>query len=310
MKFVKKFQLMFYFLLALCLVVTSCAPKYKKPRPILKKANANQFAPLRKKIALLTFFNESPYGGDDIAISASEELRLELSRTGEFVMDHSGEGLFGSSKEIYSGGGIKLVQLNKKAKLSGLNFVLFGRIKEARVRTKQDEIGVVREAKSFAEVSLEIRVFDVMANKEIFNETFEANVDDSQYKFFKADEQEGLSARQELLRYSVRVASRKAIPKMLELGSKLDWTGRVAKIVGSKIYLNAGKESGLNIGDILRVMTEGREIYDPETGALIGMSKGEVKGTIEVIDYFGPDGAIAILHSGGSVTEGDFIQLY
>jgi hypothetical protein len=293
------------------LLAVSCAlPKPKRLRPIHKKATANEFAPIRKKIALLTFFNESPYGGDDIAISASEEMRLELSRTGEFVIDHTGEGLFGTSKEIYSGGGVKLIQLNKKAKLSGLNFVLFGRIKEARVRTKQDEIGVVRENKSFAEVAIEMRVFDVMANKEVFNETFEANVDDSQYKFFKADEQEGLSARQELLRYSVRVAVRKSIPKVMELGTKLDWTGRVAKIVGNKIYLNAGKESGLNVGDILRVMTEGKEIYDPETGALIGMSKGEVKGTLEVIDYFGPDGAISVLHSGGSVTEGDYIQLY
>ena len=51
-------------------------------------------------------------------------------------------------------------------------------------------------------------------------------------------------------------------------------------------------------------------IYDPETGALIGMSKGDIKGTLEIIDFFGPDGAVSILHSGGSVTEGDFVQLY
>ena len=57
-------------------------------------------------------------------------------------------------------------------------------------------------------------------------------------------------------------------------------------------------------------MTEGQEVYDPETGALIGVSKGELKGTLEVIDYFGPDGAIAILHSGGSVLEGDYVTLY
>ena len=57
-------------------------------------------------------------------------------------------------------------------------------------------------------------------------------------------------------------------------------------------------------------MTEGQEIYDPESGALLGVSKGQVKGTLEVIDYFGPDGSVAILHSGGSVTEGDFVQLY
>lgn len=287
------------------------APKSKKlPRSVDRKSKSMKFAPLKKKVALLAFYNESPYGGEDLAISATEEIRLELSRTGEFVIDPTAEGLFGSSKEVYSGGGVKLVQLTRKAKLSGLNFVLFGRITQARVRTKTDEIGVVREAKSFAEVTMEVRVFDVMAQKEIFTDTFEASVDDSQYKFFKSDEESNLTQRQELLRYSVRVAARKSIPKVMELGSKLDWTGRVAKIIGSKIYVNAGRDSGLNVGDILKVMTEGREIYDPETGALIGMSKGDVKGTLEIIDYFGPDGAIAILHSGGSVTEGDFIQLY
>ncbi len=84
----------------------------------------------------------------------------------------------------------------------------------------------------------------------------------------------------------------------------------MAKIIGNKIYINAGRLSGINIGDILKIITEGQEIYDPETGALIGMSKGDMKGTIEIIDYFGDDGTIAILHSGGQVLEGDFVQLY
>ena len=86
--------------------------------------------------------------------------------------------------------------------------------------------------------------------------------------------------------------------------------GRVAKIIGTKIYLNAGRSSGINLGDIMKVITEGQEVYDPESGAMIGTSQGEVKGTLEVVDYFGEDGAICILHSGGSVTEGDFVQLY
>ena len=119
-----------------------------------------------------------------------------------------------------------------------------------------------------------------------------------------------LQYRRDLLRYVVKIAVRKAIPRILAVSSKLDWVGRVAKIVGTKIYINAGRNSGLNIGDILKVMSEGEEIFDPETGALIGVSKGTVKGTIEVIDYFGADGAVAVLHSGGSVHENDFIQLY
>ena len=106
------------------------------------------------------------------------------------------------------------------------------------------------------------------------------------------------------------MAVRRSIPRIAEVSAKLDWIGRVARIIGNKIYINAGRSSGLQISDILKVMTEGQDIYDPETGALIGISKGEVKGTIEIIDYFGEDGSIAILHSGGSVQENDFVQLY
>lgn len=269
-----------------------------------------QFSPIKKKVALLTFFNESPYGKEDLAITATEEFRRELSYSRDFTIDAQAAGLFGNSKEIYSGGGLKLAQLARKAKLSGINLVIFGRITHARVRQKTDEVGFVRKTKSFAESILEIKMFDVASNKEIFSEKMNGNIDDSSFRFFMSERDANLTYRRGLLRYSIKVAARKFIPKMAKLGEKLDWTGRVAKILGSKIYVNAGRGSGLHVGDILRVMTEGNEIYDPETGALIGMSKGEVKGTLEITDFFGPDGSVAILHSGGSVTEGDFVQLY
>ncbi len=278
----------------------------KRPR---KKARLH-FSGVKKKVALLTFFNEAPYGGTDLGVTATEELRKELSRTGEFMVDPMAKKIFGNSKEVYVGGGVKLVQLSRKAKVSGFNFVVFGRVVEARIREKADEIGVVRETKSYTESKVEIRIFDVNGNKEIYTETIRGYADDSTFRFFTQNREDRLTYRRELLRYAVRVAVRKAIPKVLEVSSKLDWVGRVAKIIGNKIYINAGRSSGLQISDILKVVTEGQEIFDPETGAMIGVSKGEVKGTIEIIDYFGPDGSIAVLHSGGSVLEGDFVQLY
>ena len=249
-------------------------------------------------------------GGEDLAIVATEEFRREFSRSLEFLIDPGASNIFGTSKEIYGGGGIKLVQLARKAKMSGVNIVIFGRIKEARVRQKSDEIGFVRKVKSLAETFVEIRAYDVLSNKELFTETVDGNISDDNLKFYQAEGEDDLSYRQELLRYSVKVAVRKIVPKVISMGSRLDWMGRVAKIIGTRIYINAGRSSGINLGDILKVITEGQEIYDPESGAMIGMSQGETKGTLEVVDYFGEDGAIAILHSGGSVTEGDFVQLY
>ena len=299
-------------LLMVAMLLESCAPITRR-RPIGHGSNINkvsEFSPIKKKIALLTFFNESPMGGQDLAITATEEFRREMSKSRDFLIDPEGENIFGNSKEIYSGGGVKLAQLARKAKMSGINVVIFGRIKEARIRQKSDEIGFVRKVKSLSETFLEIKVYDVLSNKELFSDTVDGNISDDNMRFYKGESEENLAYRQDLLRYSVKVAVRKFVPRIIKVGSKLDWMGRVAKIIGTKIYVNAGRSSGLNIGDILKVITEGQEIYDPESGAVIGTSQGEVKGTLEVVDYFGPDGAVCILHSGGSVTEGDFVQLY
>lgn len=294
------------FLFACSSGVINRDPYGKRPRIEERK----YFSGVKKKIALLPFFNESPFESEDLEVNATEELRHELSRSGEFIVDPTSYKLFGSSKEIYVGGGMKLVQLTRQAKIAGINFVIFGRVIDARVREKSDEIGIVRQTKSYTESKVEIRVFDVNAGKEIYTETINGQADDSTFRFFSSDREDYLSYRRDLLRYAVRVAVRKSIPKIVDLASKLDWVGRVAKIIGNKIYINAGRDSGINIGDILKIITEGQEIYDPETGALIGMSKGDMKGTIEVVDYFGTDGSIAILHSGGQVLEGDFVQLY
>lgn len=299
-------------LLAFCFLFESCAPITRR-RPVSQNSKVKkvtQFSPLKKKIALLSFYNESPMGGDDLAITATEEFRREMLRSDEFIIDPQGESIFGNSKEIYAGGGVKLAQLARKAKMSGVNIVVFGRIKEARIRQKSDEIGFVRKVKSLAESYLEIKVYDVLSNKELFSETVDGNISDDNFRFYQEESEENLAYRQDLLRYSVKVAVRKFVPRVIKVGSRLDWMGRVAKIIGTRIYINAGRESGLNLGDILKVITEGQEIYDPETGAMIGMSQGEVKGTLEVVDYFGQDGTICNLHSGGSVTEGDFVQLY
>lgn len=304
-------QLLWPFL-AIVFFLQSCAPVTRR-RPLNQAGGAkkvSEFNPIKKKIALLSFYNESPMGGDDLAVVATEEFRREISKSRDFLIDPEGETIFGTSKEIYAGGGIKLAQLARKAKMSGVNIVVFGRIKEARVRQKSDEIGFVRKVKSLAETNVEIKVYDVLSNKELFSETVDGNISDDNLRFYQAESEDNLSYRQELLRYSVKVAVRKFVPRVAKVGSRLDWMGRVAKIIGTRIYINAGRSSGINLGDILKVITEGQEVYDPESGAMIGMSPGEVKGTLEVVDYFGDDGAICILHSGGSVTEGDFVQLY
>ena len=313
----RNFSLKFFLSCLIMLMFVSCGGEPvqrgtgNQSLPLGKGETPNdRFAVIKKKVALLPAFNESPYGGPDLAVQVTEELRRELSATGEFMVDSGAEQIFGSSKEIYAGGGGKLSQMAKRAKVAGLNFVVYGRVVDARMREQADDIGLVRESRAYSEAKVELKVYDVSQQKELLSRTFLGYANDKTYKLFANTEEEKIAYRQELLRYAVRVATRKMIPEILDLGAKLDWTGRVAKIVGNKIYLNSGRASGLQVGDILKVLTDGEEIYDPETGALIGTSKGELKGTIEIVEYFGPDGATAVLNSGGNVAEGDFVMLY
>ncbi|MBP5296796.1 MAG: hypothetical protein J6Y94_05640 [Bacteriovoracaceae bacterium] len=293
------------------LLVACPAAPIKRNFASVDQPAANFNAPLiKKKMALLPFYNQSPYGGDDLAVTVTEELRNELGRSGHFVIDQMVAKSFGPSKEVYVGGGVKLGPLVTEAKKYNINLILLGRIMEAKVQQKADEIGLVRKTKTYGEALVEFRLFDVHTNREILNEAIRGSSDDESYRFFKPNSKEELNYRREILRYVAQVAARKVIPHILAVSKQMEWVGRIANIEGTRIYINAGRASGINVGDILKVVTEGRDIYDPETGALIGTAQGEIKGAIEIVDYFGPDGAVGVLHSGGQIQKGDLVQLY
>ena len=284
------------------------SPSPASPRPLREE---NVFSGgLKKRVALLTFFNESPKGGEDLGVVATEELRRELARAPEFLLPPPGEQNWGQSKEIYAAGGGKLPRLSHRAKSRGYNFILYGRIINADTKELSDEIGLIRETRSYTHAKVEVRLYDINSNKNIYTGVLEGHADDRSVFFLGQNREQKLDHRRQLLRYAVKVAARRAIPPLIKIAEQANWTGRVAKIIGNKIYLNAGRKSGIRIGDVMRVVTDGEQIHDPQTGGLIGMSKGELKGTIEVVDYFGPDGAVAVLHSGGGIIEGDFVQLY
>ena len=59
------------------------------------------------------------------------------------------------------------------------------------------------------------------------------------------------------------------------------------------------KKNGLKVGDILKVVLDGKKVLTLVQVLILEKSKGAVKATVEVIEFFGANGAIARLHSGG-----------
>lgn len=89
----------------------------------------------------------------------------------------------------------------------------------------------------------------------------------------------------------------------------VDWHSRIASVEGSKVYINAGRLSGLEKGKILEVYSPGEEFIDPKTKQPLGRKKGAFKGELEVVELFGVDASWAKTNKGGSFLSTDLVYV-
>ena len=88
----------------------------------------------------------------------------------------------------------------------------------------------------------------------------------------------------------------------------LDWTTTIAKIEGENLYINAGKLSGLRIGDTLEIFGPGKEIIHPTTKISLGWTTGQLKGAIRITELFGVDAALGKVVQGSGFSPNDVVK--
>ncbi len=88
-----------------------------------------------------------------------------------------------------------------------------------------------------------------------------------------------------------------------------DWSCRIIKIEDNRVYLNAGRLTGLQPGDKLRAYRRGREIIDPITKRSLGYGPGKITGDLEVKDFFGTDASTAAILSDKGLAQGNIVKM-
>jgi len=88
----------------------------------------------------------------------------------------------------------------------------------------------------------------------------------------------------------------------------LDWSTTIARIEGEDFYINAGRQSGLRIGDTLEVFEPGKEIFHPTTNFSLGWTTGKLKGTLRVTNLFGVDAAAGKVVQGQGFNVDDVVK--
>lgn len=263
----------------------------------------------KKRVLVLGFWNDTPVRNTVVGKFSADELRRGLHLTGRMIIPTDATTEM-SSEDLVSGERVRVAQVIREGRRLGVAVMIIGRISKIVFRQKGEAVGLLRQKSSIAAVDLELKVFDVQAGREIMAVGKGGEAESSSVVAFEEKNLESPEFRSELTQLAARNAVVKLIPDVVRSIEKLTWGGRVAKVQGTRVYVNAGRSSGLVSGDILKVLTPGEDIYDPATGAFLGRTPGQLKGTLEVIDFLGTDGAICDVHTGANFQEGDSVQLY
>lgn len=263
----------------------------------------------KRKLLIFDFWNDTPVEIEDFGKMVSSEMRAALASSPRLLMSGIPRTDV-STRDLVDKNRIKVAQLVREGRKLGVNLVLLGRISKIVFRQKGDEVGLMRQSRTLASVDLEVKLFELQGGKEILSVVRSGESHSQTMTAFDSAKLQSPEFRLEMLSTAVREAIAKVRGEILQSIDKTVWQGRIAQIDAAKIYLNAGRASGLVVGDIMRVLTDGEEIYDPVSGQWVGRSEGQHKGTVEVVELLGDDAARARIHSGAGFHEGDLVRLY
>ena len=76
----------------------------------------------------------------------------------------------------------------------------------------------------------------------------------------------------------------------------------------AKVYLSLGQNSGLKVGDRLKVVEPGKEVVNPKTHSVLGYTADIPQGEVKVTELLGNSGAVGLPLSGGPFKTNDKVK--
>jgi hypothetical protein len=245
---------------------------------------------LKKKI-LITYFDDRTTEGEEVLGDwMAEQLTKEVNRRSMQVLFAD----YRMVKEFLGNRGVDLKDLETPKVLRLLNEVfgvhalVFGQLSGPYVFTTKATKD--QEETALAVIKVDTRMVDTFSGKTV--------------KALSASNP--IAASKERGSFSGEKAKLKAIDlTMASLGRSLakeldgmDWFCRIAKVEGENVYMNAGRLTGLKVGDVMEVFRAG------ESGERL-----ESKGKVKVSAFFGIDASMGRLIQGKDPDVNDILRL-
>ncbi|MGO8987832.1 MAG: hypothetical protein ACLQGU_18010 [bacterium] len=268
-------------------------------RPFYTPSLALSETGFKKKVAILDFVNNTSYKEEKIGEAVAKKLSDKLEATQRVVaLDKT------VVSETLNREGFKFEHLSdlpaiKQAHQSlGIQAFALGTVTDVSLSSKASEASDVEVA--FATTKVEIRLIDASTGNLL--KTFIGRS-----PIFGTKET-GADSRGKAVLKAIEISLDDILESFLRQLDFLDWTTTVAKADGETVYLNAGKLSGVRVGDTFEVFEPGKEIFHPNTNLSLGWTTGKLKGTVKVTALFGVDAAVGKMVQGSGFSSNDVVK--
>jgi len=284
------------------MILVSCGPStkfYQKQATTVKETEKveSEYTGPKRRIGVVDFQNKAPYAKARLGNTATDILITELVKSGKFiVVERDKIDKLMEEQKLGQSGAIDPGTAAKVGKILGLNAIVTGSISQFGAKKEGKDFLISQSKTQIVECTVDIRVVDTETGQILLADSGKGVARKKSGKFLgmgsksKYDETlEGEALRNALVKF---------VDNIISQVNKKPWSCRVALVEGGQIYLNAGLEAGLKVGQKLNVFSQGKEIKDPTTGIVIGRTEKQV-GVLKVASHFGEDGAIASVITGG-----------
>ncbi len=268
-------------------------PSYGAPLPFF------QFG-FKRKVAILDFENKTTYKEEEIGEAVAKRLSDKLEATQRVVTVDKVV-----ASEMLTREGFKFESLSdplvmKRACQSmGIQAFALGTVADVSLLTSKASETSDEEV-AFATAKIEIRLIDASTGNLL--KTFIGRS-----PIFGTKET-GEGSRGKAVLKAIDFGLDDILEGFLRQLDLLDWMTTIARIEGEHLYINAGKLSGLRIGDTLEIYEPGKEIIHPTAKFSLGWTTGQLKGAVKITELFGVDAAIGKVVQGQGFSPNDVVK--
>jgi hypothetical protein len=257
-----------------------------KPSSSLKETDVVSVSPnlfnlqdLKIKV-MITHFDDRTSDSDELFGDwGAEKLIKEVNQKSQRIIFVDYEMV----KEFLKNKGIVFIDLETPMILQllnevfGIHALVIGHLSGPYVFTtkagkEQDEI-------ASAIIKIDMKIVDTLSGKTLKNLSATNPVLATKEKGTFSEEK----AKEKAIELTIGNLSRSLISEL----DSLEWFCRIAKVEGNDVYINAGRLTGLKVGDVMEVFRPGRP-----------GEKGEIRGKIKISACFGIDASMGRLIQG------------